>query len=45
MAVGFQDAALAIVLEGDAGDVRPELVGGRIVVKRDLQGRRHGKIE
>jgi hypothetical protein len=33
-AVGFQDAALAIVLQGDAGNVRPELVGGRVVVQR-----------
>jgi hypothetical protein len=36
-AVGFQDAALAIVLQGDVGDVRQELVGGRVVVQRDLE--------
>lgn len=39
---GLQDAALAIVLQRDAGDVGPELVGGRVVVQRDLKRGRHG---
>jgi hypothetical protein len=39
VAVGEEEAALALVfLEGDAGDVGPpELVGGAVVVQRDLQ--------
>jgi hypothetical protein len=42
-AVGLQDAAFAIVLDGDAGDVGPELVCGGVVVQCDLEGGWHGE--
>ena len=44
-AVGFQEAAGALVLlQGDAGDVGTELVGGAVVVQRDLQGGGHACV-
>jgi hypothetical protein len=31
-------------LDGDAGDVGPELVGGGVVVQCDLEGGWHGEV-
>lgn len=42
VAIGFEDTALAALLDRDTGDIGPKLVAVGIVVERDLEGVGHG---